>query len=152
MTATRNLLEMLSPAGRDRLLGFATEVSFPAGARVFHQGSRADRFWIVHSGTVVLDVHVPGRRAAAVDRIGQQEMLGWSWLIPPHVWQLGAETNSPVRALEFDAPGVRGLCEEDPVLGQVITRCVAEVVGHRLTSTRTRLLDLYGPYGSGPTR
>ncbi|MFJ6748515.1 MULTISPECIES: hypothetical protein [unclassified Streptomyces] len=42
--------------------------------------------------------------------------------------------------------------EEDPVLGQVITRCVAEVVGHRLTSTRTRLLDLYGPYGSGPTR
>jgi CRP-like cAMP-binding protein len=152
MNASMNLLGMLSPADRDRLLEFAAEQSFPAGTRIFQQGSRADRFWIVHSGTVVLDVHVPGRRAAPVDRIGQEEMLGWSWLLPPHIWQLGAEASSPVRALEFDAAGVRALCDEDPVLGRAITRCVAQVVGHRLTSTRTRLLDMYGPYGSGPMR
>jgi hypothetical protein len=42
------------------------------------------------------------------------------------------------------------MCEEDPVLGQAITRCVATVVGNRLQSTRKRLLDLYGPAGSGP--
>ena len=152
MTTRTNPLGMLSPAERDRLLEFASEVTFPAGARIFEEGSRADRFWIIHTGWVTLDVHVPGRRAAAVDTIGNGELLGWSWLIAPHTWQLGAEARSSVRALEFDAPAVRALCKEDPVLGQALTRCVAEVVGNRLQSTRTRLLDLYGPQGSGPTR
>ncbi|MGW1025626.1 Crp/Fnr family transcriptional regulator [Streptomyces sp. NPDC002577] len=150
MTTTTNLLGMLASADRDRLLEFATEVSFPASARIFEEGSTADRFWIIHTGTVTLDVHVAGRiRPATVDSIGHGELLGWSWLIPPHTWQLGAEAQSPVRALEFDAAAVRTLCEEDPRLGQALTRGVAEVVGRRLQSTRTRLLDLYGPGTAG---
>jgi CRP-like cAMP-binding protein len=129
-------------------------VSFPAGARIFQEGSKADRFWTVITGLVALDVHVhvhvPGRRAATVDAIGQGELLDWSWLVPPHTWQLGAEAHGPVHALEFDATAVRTLIEEDPVLGLSITSCVATVVGNRLQSTQTRLLDLYGPAGSGP--
>lgn len=124
-------------------------MSFPAGARIFEEGSKADRFWIVITGLVALDVHVPGRRAATVDAIGQGELLGWSWLVPPHTWQLGAEAHGPVHALEFVAAAARTLIEEDPVLG-LSTRCVAIVVGNRLQVTRTRLLDLYGPAGSGP--
>ena len=146
---TTNLLGMLSPADRNRLLEFSADVSFPLGSRIFQEGARADRFWIIRTGMVGIDVHVPGRRAATVDTIGQGELLGWSWLIPPHTWQLGAEALSPVYALEFDASAVRALCEDDPLLGQAITRCVAAVVGHRLESTRTRVLDLYGPAGSG---
>jgi hypothetical protein len=42
------------------------------------------------------------------------------------------------------------MCEEDPVLGQAVTRSVVTVVGNRLQSARTRLLDLYGRAGSGP--
>lgn len=56
--------------------------------------------------------------------------------------QLGAEVHSMVHTLEFDAAAVRAMCEED--------RCVVTVVGNRLQSTRTRLLDLYGPAAAGP--
>ncbi|MFE1881400.1 Crp/Fnr family transcriptional regulator [Streptomyces diastatochromogenes] len=141
---------MLAPADRDRVLEIATGVSFPISARIFEEGSTADRFWIIHTGTVALDVHVPGRlRPATVDSVGHGELLGWSWLIPPHTWQLGAEAQSPVRALEFDAAAMHTLCEEDPKLGQALTHDVAEVVGRRLQSTRTRLLDLYGPGSAG---
>ncbi|AGS67980.1 regulatory protein [Streptomyces collinus Tu 365] len=42
----------------------AREISFDAGARLFEEGHRADRFWIVRTGTVALDQHVPGRRPA----------------------------------------------------------------------------------------
>lgn len=93
-------------------------------------------------------MYVPGRRPATVDTISRDELLGWSWLVPPHTWQLGAEAHSAVRAMEFDAVAVRALCEEEPRLGQTLSRCGAEVVGNRLQSTRTRLLDIYGPYGS----
>ncbi|GAA2632194.1 hypothetical protein GCM10010307_25230 [Streptomyces vastus] len=47
---------------------FAREVSFPQGARLFNEGGRADRFWIIRTGTVDLDMHIPGRRAAVEER------------------------------------------------------------------------------------
>ena len=150
MTTTTTLLAVLPPEGRERLLELAREVSFPAGTRIFEEGRRADRFWIIRTGSVTLDLHVPGRRAAAVETLGPGDLLGWSWLFPPYSWHLGAEALSPVRAVEFDATVVRALCEADPVLGRALSRRVAEIIGHRLQAARTRLLDLYGPQGSGP--
>ncbi|MFH8409197.1 cyclic nucleotide-binding domain-containing protein [Streptomyces sp. NPDC018019] len=134
---------------RERLMALAREVSFPAGLRIFEEGRRADRFWIIRTGAVQLDIRVPGRRAAVVETLHPGDPLGWSWLFPPYGWQLGAETLSPVRAWEFDAQEVRALCHEDPVLGHALVLMYAEVIGDRLRCARTRLLDLYGPYGSG---
>ncbi|NGN62465.1 cyclic nucleotide-binding domain-containing protein [Streptomyces sp. A7024] len=147
---TTSLLGTLDPQSRDRLLTTAKEVSFGAGDRIFSEGQRADRFWIIRTGSIVLDLHVPGRRSATIETLGSGDLVGWSWLFPPYQWHLGAEAQSPVRALEFDATVIRALCEADPVLGRAVARRVAEIIGHRLVSARTRLLDLYGPYGSGP--
>ncbi|MEV0371263.1 cyclic nucleotide-binding domain-containing protein [Streptomyces sp. NPDC050636] len=149
MSTTRSLLDALPAEARARLDGIAHEVSLPRGARIFEEGGRADRFWVIRSGRVTLDQRVPGRRAAVVETLGRDDLLGWSWLFPPHLWHLGAETESPVEALEFDAAVVRSLCASDPVLGREIYRYVAETVADRLHRTRTRLLDLYGPQGSG---
>ena len=44
MATTTNLLSLLSPEDRDRLLQFAADVTFPAGTRIFDEGSKADRF------------------------------------------------------------------------------------------------------------
>ncbi|MEU7576383.1 cyclic nucleotide-binding domain-containing protein [Streptomyces sp. NPDC041068] len=143
------MLGALPAEHRERLMRIARQVSFPAGARIFEEGGHADRFWIVRSGTVALDMHVPGRRSPVIETLGHGELVGWSWLFPPYVWQLGALARSPVRANEFDALAVRLMCEDDPALGAVVGRWVGRVLAHRLQSARTRLLDLYAPYGSG---
>ena len=109
----------------------------------------ADRFWIIRTGTVALDMHVPGRRAAVIETLGHNELIGWSWLFAPHAWHLGAEATSPVRAYEFDATRVRSMCKDDPALGASVAQWVGDILAHRLRSARTRLLDLYAPYGSG---
>ncbi|MFE3602971.1 Crp/Fnr family transcriptional regulator [Streptomyces sp. NPDC059142] len=149
MTGTRNLFDGLSGDRRERLREVVTEVTFPGGTRIFDEGRRADRFWVVRSGQVALDLHVPGRQAAVVETLGPGELLGWSWLIAPYVWHLGAQAVRTVHAEEFDATLVRALCEADPVFGRAMYRTVAEVVADRLRGSRTRLLDLYGPQGSG---
>src|SRR5690606_42051103 len=80
-----NRLVAAVPADRrEELLRLAHEVAFPAGARLFAEGDPADRFWTVSSGRVALDVHVPGRPPATVDTLGPGELVGWSWLVPPH--------------------------------------------------------------------
>lgn len=149
MSARSELTAAIPDGHQRRFTALARQVSFPAGTRVFEEGGRADRFWIIRGGAVALDVHVPGRHAATVETLGPGELLGWSWLVPPHQWHLGAETRGPVRADEFDAVRVRELAAGDPVLGKALAEYVATVVGERLRATRTRLLDLYGPWGGG---
>ncbi|MFL1897782.1 Crp/Fnr family transcriptional regulator [Streptomyces tauricus] len=148
-SVTSSMLRALPAEHRQRLMDLAREVSFEAGTRLFEEGARADRFWIVRTGTVALDMRVPGRRAAVIETLGHNQLVGWSWLFAPHAWHLGAEATTPVRAYEFDAAAVRALCRNDPAFGMTIAQWVGDVLAHRLRSARTRLLDLYAPYGSG---
>ncbi|WP_406404318.1 cyclic nucleotide-binding domain-containing protein [Streptomyces sp. NBC_00879] len=151
MNAT-TMMRALPAEHRNELLRIAREVDFPQGTRIFEEGRRADRFWIIRSGTVTLDMHVPGRRAAVIENLGLGELVGWSWLFPPHTWQLGAWAMSPVRAYEFDATAVRLMCQTDTELRAAVAEWVGQVIAHRLQAARTRLLDLYAPYGSGSPR
>ncbi|MFJ7157817.1 Crp/Fnr family transcriptional regulator [Streptomyces sp. NPDC101118] len=139
---------VLSPEHRERLMALAREVNFPAGARIFDEGTPADQFWIVRSGTVTLEMNVPGRRPAQIESLGPGELVGWSWLFPPYVWQLGAEAMTPVRTHAFDGVAVRMLMDADPTFGSAIGHWVGRVLAHRLQVARVRLLDLYAPYTS----
>lgn len=147
--ATTITIHALGMEHRACLMRLARDVSFVEGARIFEEGQHADRFWVVRTGTVSLDIPVPGRRSAVVETIGHNELIGWSWLFEPFVWQLGAEAMSPVRAHEFDAAAVRELCRSDPTLDAAVSHWVGRVLAHRLQAARNRLLDLYAPYGSG---
>ena len=148
-TPTPSMLRALPAEQRHRLMRVAREVTIPQGARLFEEGGRADRFWIIRTGTVALDMHVPGRRAAVIETLRHNELVGWSWLFAPHTYHLGAEATTPVRAYEFDATAVRLMCQEDPAMGNAVAQWVGDVLAHRLHSARIRLLDLYAPYGSG---
>ncbi|MFE2167102.1 Crp/Fnr family transcriptional regulator [Streptomyces sp. NPDC059447] len=134
---------------RALLMEQAREVDFAEGTRIFREGGHADRFWIVRSGTVTLDVHVPGRHAAVIENLGAGQLVGCSWLFKPYAWRLGAEAMTPVRAYEFDAERVRTLMETDDRFGSTVGHWVGQVLAHRLQAARVRLLDLYAPYGSG---
>ncbi|MEU9286564.1 cyclic nucleotide-binding domain-containing protein [Streptomyces sp. NPDC048275] len=149
---TFSMLRALPAEQSERLMGIAREVSFAQGTRLFEEGRHADRFWVIRTGTVVLDIHVPGRRAAVIETLGHNELIGWSWLFGPHTWHLGAEATSTVRAYEFDADVVRAMCQADPALGMAVAQWVGDIVARRLRTARTRLLDLYAPYGSGSAR
>ncbi|MCY0937190.1 Crp/Fnr family transcriptional regulator [Streptomyces sp. H34-S4] len=136
---------VLSTEHRGRLMSHAREVNFQEGARIFDEGTRADSFWIVRSGTVTLEIPVPGRRPTPIESLGPGELVGWSWLFAPYVWQLGAEAMTPVRAYEFDATTVRMLMDADPAFGSALGHWVGRVLALRLQQTRTRLMDTYAP-------
>jgi CRP/FNR family cyclic AMP-dependent transcriptional regulator len=96
------------PRGQlDTLAAVATDVMFPAGRRIFEDGGHASKFWLIQSGRVLLDLHVPGQGPIVVETIGLGGLLGWSWLFPPFRWAFGAVADGPVEAFEFDAAAVR---------------------------------------------
>ena len=122
----------------------ALDVSFPARHRLFEDGGNATRFWLIQSGHVSLDLHIPGEGPVVIETIGMGELLGWSWLFPPYRWAFGAVTVTAVEAYEFDAAAVRERCVADPGLGYELDQRIARVLAKRLEATRIRLIARSG--------
>ena len=119
----------------------ASDVAFPAGYRLFEEGGSANHFWLIQSGLVGLDLHVPGQGRARIDTVGAGELLGWSWRFAPYRWAFGGVAASPVEAFEFDARAVRASCVSEPEFGHEVTERLARVLAKRLQSTRVRLIS-----------
>ncbi len=126
------------------IAGCGGNARFDAGEMLVREGDPADTFYVVRHGTLAIDVHSPTRGSLTVESIGPGEIVGWSWLFPPHRWHFDVRAVSPVRATVFDAACLRGKCDDDPALGYDLMKRFAQVFIDRLQSTRLRLLDVYG--------
>lgn len=126
------------------LAGCASNVGFAAGEVIFHEGDPADVFYVIRRGTVAIELHAGARGDLTIETIDSGEVIGWSWLFPPHRWHFDARALSDVRATAFDGACLRGKCDADPALGYDLMKRFAQVFIERLRWTRLRLLDVYG--------
>lgn len=145
LLAEHPFLAGMSRENLERLAPWGNRWLFQEGARVFSEGGRADRFWLIRDGEVRLDTQVPGRGREVVETLGPGSVLGWSWLFPPYRWQFGATAVRRTLTVEMDGPGIRRMCAEDPRVGYELYRRFMQVVVNRLQATRQRLLDLSQP-------
>jgi len=126
------------------IVGCAQNVHFEESQKIAKAGAAADTFYLIRAGEVALDLVVPNRNSVRIDTVEAGQVLGWSWLIPPHVWNYDITATGLVRAVAFDGACLRDKCDSDPVLGYALLRRFAEVLSGRLQATRFRLLDIYG--------
>jgi len=125
------------------LAAAATAVSVPAGHRFFEEGGTAASFWLIRTGHVALDLHLPGRAPLIIETLGADDLVGLSWASPQREWQHGAVAVQPTQAYEFDAAAVLLACDEDPDMGYKLIRRLMGVAAQRMHSSRIRMLDLY---------
>lgn len=138
----------LSDAQLDAICRSATILRVAPGARLFAEGGEADRCYLLLDGTIGLELHLPGRGATTAATIGPGDLLGWSWLVPPHRWRFDATARTDARLVALDAEVVRAACADDPDLDRALHRTMAATLASRLEASRHQLLDLYR-HGSG---
>jgi len=131
----------------DFIAGCGWNVQFRQGESIFRFGERADRFFMLRSGAVSIEIRPPTGPTHRIETVAAGEVLGWSWLYPPYTWQFDARAVGDVRATAFDGTCLREKCDRDPSLGYELMKRFATVVASRLQSTRLQLLDLYGSDG-----
>jgi CRP/FNR family transcriptional regulator, cyclic AMP receptor protein len=148
--AAQPFLRGMPPAQLRALAGLCEHVTAAAGQRLFEEGSRADRFWIIDAGQVTLDASVPGRGRFKIETLGRSDVVGLSWMQPPYQWRFGAVATQPTQAFAFDASAVRNACDADPVLGYELSQRFSAVVVRRLQATRARLLEAWAHPEAGP--
>jgi CRP/FNR family transcriptional regulator, cyclic AMP receptor protein len=131
----------------DLICGCAKNVRFEAGEYLLHEGAAADRFYLLRHGRVALQVTAPGRGAVTFQTLGEGEVVGVSWLIPPNRWTFDAKALELVRAIALDAACLREKCEADHDLGYEMMKRFMPMLIQRLHATRLQILDVYGAHG-----
>ncbi|HLM90528.1 MAG TPA: cyclic nucleotide-binding domain-containing protein [Thermoplasmata archaeon] len=131
-----DLLALLGP--------MAVERTYEAGDMLVRDGDPADRFVLVFEGKVALEIVLPDRPRVTIQTIGGGEVLGWSWLLPPHQWRLDARAVKRTRTLELPAPDLKAILETRPTDGYRFLLRLLPVVAERLENTRVQLMDIHG--------
>jgi len=119
----------------EKIMLYTTEVSYPVKARVFSEEDAAYLLYIILDG--VLDLTFRFRignveSEIAIDTKGKGDSVGWSALVPPHIYTLSGVCRKPLRMLSIEGPSLLHLCEEDTEFGFLLMQNVAEIIGTRM--------------------
>ena len=137
-----------SPEARELMAGCAHNVHFAEDERVLSEGGHADLFYVLRSGRVAIEVDDPRRGPLVIETLGPGQIVGVSWLLPPHTWTFDARAVEETSAIQFDGSCLRGKCDDDPVLGYEFYKRFAGLFHERLHAARLQLLDLSRPGSS----
>ncbi len=114
-----------------------------AGEYLAREGAPKSGLYLLQSGHISLDMQAPNKGSVHVQTVGPGNLVGWSWLVPPHRWQFDCQAVDEVQGLGFDGGWLRELCEQDHELGYHLLKQMITVMYNRAAATRTQLLDLY---------
>jgi CRP/FNR family transcriptional regulator, cyclic AMP receptor protein len=128
----------------DLAAGCAKNVRFNTDQYLFHAEDPADWIYLIRQGRVALEVATPGRGSVQYETLGDGDVVGLTWLLPPYRWGYDARASELTRALALDARCLRDKCEADHDLGyEILKRFLPELV-KRLQAMRLQMLDVYG--------
>ncbi len=126
------------------LIDCAMQTRFKAGEVIFRQGETANRFYLLQEGEVILQSET-AEGAVEIDRVGDGDLLGWSWLFPPYIWHFTARAAVDTSAVFFYGTVLREYCERDHGLGFELFKRMSEVMTRRLQKARQSLLKSLRP-------
>jgi CRP/FNR family cyclic AMP-dependent transcriptional regulator len=144
IVSEHRLFQGLGPEFVNLAAGCAKNVRFNADQYLFHAEDPADRIYLIRYGLVALEMTMPGRGAVQYETLGEGEIVGLTWLLPPYRWGYDARATELVRAIALDAKCLRDKCEADHDLGYAILKRFLPVLVQRLQAMRLQMLDVYG--------
>jgi CRP/FNR family transcriptional regulator, cyclic AMP receptor protein len=118
-------------------------VQFKKGQMIFREGQLANRFYLIETGKVVLESGSGLGDPVVVDTIGAGDLLGWSWMFPPHTWHFSARAIEPTTAIFFSGTILREYCEKDHSLGYELLKRISLVMNRRMQAARNKMLTVH---------
>jgi CRP-like cAMP-binding protein len=141
------LFSGLRPAFIEILANHARVRRLAKGETLFRYGEPSDRFYLVESGHVSVEVAAITGPALELQDIGPGAVLGWSWLIAPHTWSFQARAKTAAELLELDGTGILAHCEDDPRFGYDLLKRFAALMSERLHFARRKMMEAWNPPG-----
>jgi CRP/FNR family transcriptional regulator, cyclic AMP receptor protein len=133
----------MRPEHLQLVVGCASNVRFDAGKFILREGEEANEFYLLRHGKVGLEVYAPERGPITIQTLGEGDILGWSWLVPPYRWKFDARVIELARAIALDGKCLREKSESDYQLGYELLKRFSQVMVEHLQAARLQLLNVY---------
>jgi len=133
-------LDDLDPEHLAMLASCAMPTRFVTDQIIFREGDMANRFYLILDGRVGVEVSAPNRSPVLVECLAAGDVVDWSWLFPPYIWNFTARALEPVRATFFYGTWLREQCDAKPAFGYELMKRTAAVAIRRLQATRRELV------------
>ena len=116
-----------------------------SGHQLFFEGEVAKQFFLILDGSVILTMNMGDKENQKIEELEpltKKEVVGWSSIVKPHVYKMGAYTARDSRLIVFDGEKLRILFEANPASGYYFMQKIAEVVGERLISKCVQIMSM----------
>jgi len=138
----------------DEIAMLSSEIAKAEGEWLFHENEDATKLYLVLDGAVALTLFVylngEQKHLATSHSLGKNEIVGWSSIVTPHQYKLGARAVKGSRLLEIDALPLRQLLDDNPEYGYHFLRQIAEVVSERFMLVNIQILSLMADKENNP--
>jgi len=135
----------------DDILKFLCECSetfeIKKGQILFRQDEKADKFYVVRNGRISIEIPAIMGPTLELQSLGNDQILGWSWLISPYKWSFQAEAEEDTELLMFDGAAILAHCEQDSRFGYELLKKFAALMSIRLDAARKRMMQEWNPAG-----
>ena len=116
---------------------------FNVNQTILREGEFANGFYLVETGKIAVESRAGFSEPIPVKILSPGDLLGWSWMFPPYVWQFTARAMTPTTALFFFATILREYCEKDHSLGYELLKRISAVMVTRVQAAHDQMLSLY---------
>ncbi len=120
----------------------ARDCHYATGNWIARQGAPADDLYFIQDGRVAVVFPAP-QRELTIQTLSAGDIVGWSWLMPPHEWQFDIKAVKDCSMMGIDGRSLRAKCEQDHHLGYALMKRLSRVMVDRLQATRLQLMDVY---------
>ncbi|MFT3716258.1 MAG: Crp/Fnr family transcriptional regulator [Gordonia sp. (in: high G+C Gram-positive bacteria)] len=136
--ARAGIFQGVEPAAVAALADELTEVEFPRGHVIFHEGEPGDRLYIILSGKVKLGRRSPDGRENLLTIMGPSDMFGELSIFDPGPRTSSATTVTEVKVATMDREALKKWIKDRPEIAEQLLR----VLARRLRRTNNNLADL----------
>ena len=132
--------QLTTIAEHSRRLNFAT------GDFLMREDEPGNCFFMILYGQVAVEVFSPERGPIIVSTLGEGDILGYCWLIPPYQCRFDVRAVELTRTICVDGVQLRVICEENHEIGYELLKRTSQMMSKLLEATRVQVLDVYGEH------
>ena len=142
--AQHPFFEGLTPQMIESIAEESRRATYNPGEFLMREDEPGHCFYLILSGKVAVEVFTPERGPIVVSTLGEGEILGYCWIVPPFQCRFDVRAVELTRAICVDGNRLRQICDEDHQVGFMLLKRTSQIMSRLLDATRIQVLDVYG--------
>lgn len=126
---------------------FSSEIDLDEGEQLFAERGPASALYLILDGKIDLTITINKSEGkySCLDRLVEGDFVGWSALIEPYFYTLGAVAAADTSLVQIDSEELRTLLMQHPKAGYHLMLRLVKGVSKRLNDLRVAFVSLTEP-------